>query len=137
MDITEHLSEEHREAGRIESREFAPEPSAIRLARSFVTESAAAADVDEEVLALATSELASNAVLHAGTTFVVSVEHLDDGIRVGVTDGAPLPPPAVASDPMALSGRGLAIVRSLCRRVEVVASDGGKTVWFEIGGSAR
>lgn len=115
------------------SREFPPESTAVRAARAFATESPAAVGVDMEALAVGVSELATNAVLHAGTPFVVTVERLADGVRVSVTDSHPSLPRSRDFDPMTVTGRGLAIVRALSRRLQVDPSDPGKTVWFELG----
>ena len=115
------------------TREFPPESTAVREARTFVTESPASAGVDRDALALAVSELATNAVLHAKTPFVVTVERLPDGVRVSVTDSEPSVPRIREVDPMAITGRGLAIVRALSRRLQIDPADPGKTVWFELG----
>lgn len=115
------------------TREFPPESAAIRAARTFVTETPASAGVDAGALALAVSELATNAVLHAKTSFVVTVERLPDGVRVSVTDGEPSLPRLREIDPMEITGRGLAIVRSLSRHLQIDPAGPGKTVWFELG----
>jgi anti-sigma regulatory factor (Ser/Thr protein kinase) len=115
------------------SREFLPETTAVRDARQFATSSPAAAGVDLGALELAVSELASNAVLHAGTTFVVTVERLADGIRVSVTDCEGSVPRVRELNPESVTGRGLAIVRTLSRQFQIDQLDGGTTVWFELG----
>lgn len=79
------------------------------------------------------SELASNAVLHARTPFTVTVERLDDGVRISVTDGDPSIPTVRHVEPEAVTGRGLAIVESISRHMEVETTDEGKTVCFEMG----
>ena len=118
------------------SREFPAVPAAVRNARSFAVEASASAGVDVEALEVVVSELASNAVLHAQTSFVVTVEHLDDGVRVGVADGSPTVPRSRTADPMAVTGRGLRIVQALVRRWRVDARPDGKTIWFELGSLA-
>jgi anti-sigma regulatory factor (Ser/Thr protein kinase) len=115
------------------SREFEPDTSSVRAARQFVVGSPEVEGADTSLLELAVSELASNAVLHARTPFVVTVERLDDGVRVSVADGDPSPPRVRHVGADAITGRGLAIVEAVSRRMEVAASDGGKTVRFEIG----
>ena len=84
-------------------------------------------------LELAVSELASNAVLHARTPFVVLVERIADGVRVSVSDGDPTLPRVRQVDAATITGRGMAIVEALSRHLEVVTSPGGKTVRFELG----
>jgi anti-anti-sigma factor len=115
------------------SRTFPPQSSAVRAARAFAADCPAATDVDLEALTLGVSELATNAVLHAATAFVVTLERLPDGVRVSVTDGDPSVPRTGNVDPTATTGRGLAIVRALSRRMQIDPSDPGKTIWFELG----
>jgi anti-sigma regulatory factor (Ser/Thr protein kinase) len=115
------------------AREFAPEAGAVRAARAFVTESPLCDGVDPESLALAVSELATNVVLHASTPFVVTVERLSDGVRVSVTDDNPSVPRIRDMNSASITGRGLAIVRSLSRHLQIDRAGPGKTVWFELG----
>ena len=115
------------------SRTFEPDSSSVRAARKFASGAPEADGVDLGKLELAVSELASNAVLHARTPFVVLVERLDDGVRVSVSDGDPTLPRVRQVDPTNITGRGLAIVESLSRRFDVVATPEGKTVRFELG----
>src|SRR5712692_9056017 len=93
-------------------RTFAATPDSARAARYFVQ--AALGDLDTEVcdtVLLLTSELATNAMLHARTDFQVTVARLhDDARRIAVTDGnTRLPEPRMASAD-ATTGRGLALV---------------------------
>lgn len=115
------------------SREFAPDSASVRAARQFAVSAPEAEGVDRGQLELAVSELASNAVLHARTPFVVLVERLDDGVRVSVIDGDPTLPKVRHVDPTNITGRGMAIVESLSRRLEVLGTPDGKTVRFELG----
>ena len=89
--------------------------------------------VDAGALELAVSELASNAVLHARTPFIVLVERIADGVRVSVSDSDPTLPRVRQVDSATITGRGMAIVEALSRSLEVLASPGGKTVRFELG----
>lgn len=117
------------------SRTFAPDSSSVRAARKFATGASEASGVDLAALELAVSELASNAVLHARTPFVVLVEHLRDGVRVSVTDHDPTVPRPRRASAADITGRGLAIVEALTRRLEVLTTESGKTVRFELGRS--
>jgi DNA-binding NarL/FixJ family response regulator len=86
-----------------------------------------------ETVTLLTSELVTNAILHAGSEVDVVVRLTGEAARVEVTDRSDAPPaprPAADSDN---SGRGLALVEALARRWgtrRIVG--GGKTVWFEV-----
>ena len=115
------------------SREFQPESASVRAARKFAVGAPEAEGVDAGALELAVSELASNAVLHARTPFVVLVERITDGVRVSVSDGDPTLPRVRQVDAATITGRGMAIVEALSRHLEVVTSPGGKTVRFELG----
>jgi anti-sigma regulatory factor (Ser/Thr protein kinase) len=110
-----------------------PVPTAPRDARSFVRTTAAVLDTDRlhDMLVL-TSELATNAVLHARTAFDVSVTVTDEVVLVCVgdrVDGHPRSP--VQSDGRE-DGRGMLLVRSLADEwgISPAADRVGKAVWF-------
>lgn len=79
-------------------------------------------------------ELATNAVLHAGTEFEVSVSATDGRVRVQVgdrqPDRPPLPPGTCAG---AGTGLGLVMVEELASRYGVRSGEEHKTVWFDLG----
>jgi len=118
------------------SRRFAPDPTSVREARKFVE--VALPDLQEselDIVLLLVSELATNAVRHAGTDFEVSVvaDPVAGRVRVGVCDeGAGIP---AAREPRQLGpdGRGLRLVHELSSAWGVEWSGAGppKTVWFE------
>jgi len=96
---------------------------------------------DADALVLMLSELATNAVRHAATEYVVSVRVVDDGRRVlvEVSDAAagyPMPQEQVGDAP---HGRGLHIVRTLADAwgVDEQRDRPGKTVWFSSTLAAR
>lgn len=101
------------------------------LARDVVEECGLTALSDE--VALLTTELATNAVVHAGTAMHLEVVGDDGGITVRVTDGSravlgpSLPPPMLAE-----GGRGLHLVDSLASEWGVAYGRGGKSVWFRL-----
>lgn len=79
------------------------------------------------------SELATNAVAHAGSTFTVIVRHGGPVLRVEVADAPPDQPvvgPASDDQP---DGRGLLIVDRLATSWGVQTAQDGERVWFEIG----
>jgi anti-sigma regulatory factor (Ser/Thr protein kinase) len=116
------------------SRSFAGTPAGARAARHFVGDALTGfADELCATVVLLTSELATNAVLHARGSFVVSVQHLDDGVRVSVRDGSSELPQRHSVPGDATSGRGLQLVDSLARVWGIDAREAGKVVWFEIG----
>jgi serine/threonine-protein kinase RsbW len=83
-------------------------------------------------LALLVSELATNAVRHADSSFSVTLRAVGPTLRVGVHDGAPLagavPPAWLVPQPL----HGLALVDALCTRWGVEDSGHGKLVWAEL-----
>lgn len=87
-------------------------------------------EVDKAVLL--TSELVTNAVLHAHTPIEVCV-HAGAGIRVEVSDRDPTVPVRRAQTSESLSGRGLEIVELLAASCGVVDDAEGKTLWFTVG----
>jgi CheY-like chemotaxis protein/anti-sigma regulatory factor (Ser/Thr protein kinase) len=81
---------------------------------------------------LCTSELATNAVVHAHSPVLLVVSLLKRGVRVEVEDESPGPLHAGDLDGVGESGRGLAIVDALCDCWGVNERAGGKSVWFEV-----
>ena len=80
---------------------------------------------------LLTSELVSNAVLHARTPFEVEVTGAET-VRVVVRDGSPDPPEVANPGPDETGGRGLLLVHSLATRWGYEVTPTGKSVWFEL-----
>ncbi|WP_045695272.1 ATP-binding protein [Streptomyces rubellomurinus] len=90
---------------------------------------------DAEVALL---ELFVNAWRHGRSPApIVVIALLDRVLRVSVSDANPLfPVQRDDSDPYALSGRGLHLVRSLTHRFGTDAREAGKSVWFELDAAA-
>jgi GAF domain-containing protein/anti-sigma regulatory factor (Ser/Thr protein kinase) len=82
--------------------------------------------------ALLTSELVTNAVLHAATPMCVTLHILPDRIRVDVADGNSSFPALKDYGRDAATGRGLTLFNTLASDWGVQAVDGGKIVWFEL-----
>ena len=83
---------------------------------------------------LMVSELATNAIVHAGSGFEVGIERTATCLRVEVTDigaGEPKLQSPPSSEP---HGRGLRIVQELADQwgMDHGASRPGKTVWYEV-----
>ena len=92
-------------------------------------------DVPDEVsecAALLTSELVTNAVLHAATPFTVTLHLMADRIRVDVADGNPVVPAIKDYAADAATGRGLTLFNTLASDWGVQPVIGGKIVWFEL-----
>ena len=116
---------------------FAP---SVPAARRFVTDCLEQWDQEPVVwtVQLLLSELATNAVLHAGGDgFTVGVEVLPEGaVRLTVADDSPRPPRLRDYGTGATTGRGVALVDELARGWGVeprsAGATGGKVVWCEV-----
>jgi anti-sigma regulatory factor (Ser/Thr protein kinase) len=85
-----------------------------------------------EDVALAVSELVTNAVVHAGTPLLLAME-LDGGdLTVAVSDGSQGMPWRLPPSPTREGGRGMAIVTELGATSGVVRTVLGKTVWMKL-----
>jgi GAF domain-containing protein/anti-sigma regulatory factor (Ser/Thr protein kinase) len=103
------------------------------IARHWV--SAHLRDLPDEVTqcaALLTSELVTNAVLHAGTSLSITLHVLSDRIRIDVADGSPDFPTVKEYGREAATGRGLTLFNTLASDWGVQGADNGKIVWFEV-----
>jgi len=114
------------------------DPQAARLARRNVCDLLDSWHLEDELVrydvALVTSELVTNAIRHGGdkVTMHVAIDH--DTVTVAVEDRADVMPLTLhVADPLAESGRGLAIVAAVADDwgVEPLKS-GGKKVWARI-----
>jgi anti-sigma regulatory factor (Ser/Thr protein kinase) len=116
----------------VERLQLPPEPSSAGAARRFVAAVLGAGGEVTELAILLVSELASNAVLHARTTFDLVV-HVDDSrIRIEVLDGDPTLPLLKTYVAESITGRGLHMVAASADRWGFESHSGGKAVWFEL-----
>jgi len=109
-------------------------PQSARVARNFVEAMLREWDREHlsDLVTLLTSELVTNAVLHAGSALDLEVDCLRDGVRVCVHDRGEGVPVRRHVSIEATSGRGLALVDTLARRWGVDPHPPGKAVWFEV-----
>ena len=108
--------------------------ASLRHARQFVRHGLAGWLVGEpadDVLLIA-HELASNALLHARSAFVVRLRRRDGWLRVEVDDASVQPPRVGPASPSALGGRGLVLVEALAETWGWELRNGGKSVWVEV-----
>jgi anti-sigma regulatory factor (Ser/Thr protein kinase)/GAF domain-containing protein len=130
---------------RVASAAYQPEPKAAAAARRFVRDTlqawvvTGAADghglVDDAVLL--TSELVTNAVVHAGTPVQVTCRLADGAVEVVVSDGHPgrLVPEAPERYPVPserTGGRGLLLPAALASAWGVAYGRASKAVWFRL-----
>ncbi len=119
---------------------FEPVGRSVASARSFVRDTLQGwghADIIDDAVVL-TSELVTNAVVHAGTTADVLCLRLDDGVRIEVADHypereVPLQGSAVnMGSPDREGGRGLQLCAALAGRWGVEYTPTHKQVWFQL-----
>jgi anti-sigma regulatory factor (Ser/Thr protein kinase) len=113
-----------------------PLPTSVPAARRFVRDVLMSRDVPEpvvETVQLLTSEVVTNAIVHAGTGPRLSVSLPDRKVRVAVADQCGGRPVRRFPPPESPTGRGMVIVDELAAAWGVdVGDDGGKQVWFEV-----
>lgn len=91
--------------------------------------------MSDEGLRLATSELVTNAVLHARTELDVVLRVAGEVIELTVRDhNTELSPPRIASRGTdSTGGRGLLLVHAVCDEWGVSQHGDGKDVWLRVG----
>ncbi|MGQ4414050.1 SpoIIE family protein phosphatase [Streptomyces sp. SAS_269] len=119
---------------------FEPVGRSVATARSFVRDTLQGwgfADIIDDAVVL-TSELVTNAVVHAGTHAEVLCLRTEDGVRVEVSDRYPereLPVQsahAAMGNPDREGGRGLQLCAALATRWGVDYTPTHKNVWFHL-----
>jgi anti-sigma regulatory factor (Ser/Thr protein kinase) len=112
-----------------------PTTDSVPLARRFAAAQLKDSSCDIDTAVLLVSEVVTNAVLHARSDLVLSVEDLGDTIRVEVADSSPVSPRLHNFAIESATGRGLRMLDQLAMGwgVESAATGDGKVVWFEVG----
>ncbi|MFC9806696.1 MULTISPECIES: SpoIIE family protein phosphatase [Streptomyces] len=119
---------------------FKPVGRSVATARSFVRDTLQGwgfADIVDDAVVL-TSELVTNAVIHAGTSADVLCLRTEDGVRVEVSDlypdrELPVQNSAVSmGSPDREGGRGLQLCAALATRWGVEYTPTHKQVWFQL-----
>jgi anti-sigma regulatory factor (Ser/Thr protein kinase) len=112
--------------------EWPGEPRHVHDARQFVASNLVCHGLDALVhdAVLVASELATNAIVHARTSFGVSLSRADGHVLLQVTDASSIPPRRAGSHPLDTSGRGLSIVETVSQTWGVDdPTNGLKNVW--------
>lgn len=113
------------------SQRFLPHAGAVAAARQFVADWLAASSARTDDVVLAVSELVTNAIVHVGAPFHVSITDGHEGVRVAVADTSHQPPqrrPLTFDTP---GGRGVHIVAALANAWGVDHTGDGKLVWAD------
>ena len=119
---------------RLASRELGWSPGAVAEARAFVATELRRWDLDALVMdaELLTSELVTNALLHARTGVQVAVAVADGTAEVGVTDGSTSVPSQRSASSTEEGGRGIRLVAAVASEWGVATVGSGKQVWFRL-----
>jgi len=112
------------------------EPASAAVARRFVRDvlDAWGAGEFEDAAVLLTSELVTNALLHARSPAELHVRLAGGRLRVGVSDRTPVLPVRKRYGKEAATGRGLLLVETLASAWGTDRNGDGKEVWFELTG---
>ncbi|GHC81321.1 SpoIIE family protein phosphatase [Streptomyces flavofungini] len=119
---------------------FEPVGRSVATARSFVRDTLQGwgfSDIVDDAVVL-TSELVTNAVVHAGTAADVLCLRTEDAVRIEVSDHYPereIPlqnSPATMGSPDREGGRGLQLCAALATRWGVDYTPTHKQVWFQL-----
>lgn len=115
--------------------ELPADPASVGEARRFVLR-LIDGTVDDDVVDAAlviTSELATNAVLHAQTSFGIAVLRDGEALRIEVRDGSDRLPRRKRYSDHSATGRGLLLVDRLATVAGAELTGDGKVVWAVIG----
>jgi len=110
-------------------------PASVPAARTFVRATLASWDLGwlSDSATVIVSELATNAVLHAQSSFVVRLAlDAEGGVRLEVIDGSARQPVPKRHSAGATTGRGLSIVDQLASAWGVEERPDGKAVWVHL-----
>lgn len=127
--------------GLVAAASYEPEPAAVPAARHFVRETLRSWNVpgSDELLAdaeLLTSELVTNAVVHAETRVRVTCRAESDEVEVSVLDWQPgravARSPDREADANRAGGRGLLLPGALSSSWGVTYASAAKSVWFRL-----
>lgn len=110
--------------------------TSARDARRFIDRTLRAWSVPSEprdTACLLTTELVTNAVLHAGSPVGLALKGWDHRLRVEVSDRSDtIPTLRAAHTAVGTTGRGLTLVKGFSHKWGVTPHPPGKSVWFEL-----
>ena len=119
---------------RLASKELGSSPGGVAESRAFVATTLRRWGLDDLVMdaELLTSELVTNALIHARTEVQIAVAVADGSAEIGITDGALDVPKQRASSDRSEGGRGLRLVDAVAQEWGVANVGSGKQVWFRL-----
>lgn len=109
-------------------------PTSTRDARRWVADRLAELRLDDllDAVELLTSEVVTNAVIHAGTPMVLRLRPEGPGVEVEVEDGSAMPPARRHYSATATTGRGVEVLETLADDWGWRPHERGKLVWFRV-----
>lgn len=117
------------------SKVFVPAPEAVAGARHFIAEALHAWGQGSSLIddaMLLTSEMATNALVHAHSPFRMSVAMTRGALTVSVQDATSRTPELRMVDARSATGRGMGIVEALASSWGCEVLPTGKVVWAEL-----
>jgi anti-sigma regulatory factor (Ser/Thr protein kinase) len=110
------------------------DPTVVAVARRHAVDVCRGTLDDDQCdsLALAVSELVTNAIRYGRDPITLTVEPTAGTVRVEVTDGDPTPLFVGLPEDLATGRRGLLLVAGVSRSWGWHPTSGGKSVWCEI-----
>ena len=130
-------SPDTHDGGRADAtRAFVGDADELSAARQFVVDILRAWKLDHlvEDAAIVVSELATNAILHARTDYVVTVSALVGTVRISVRDSSLHLPAVRDPEPTIVTGRGLILVDTIAHTWGTERIADGKMVWVDLRG---
>jgi chemotaxis response regulator CheB len=132
VDLLESVSHPRPDASAID---LPHDPASVLLARQFVREKLTGWRLDAllDDAFLVVSELATNAIRHAGSAYRVGLSRTSTAVRIEVRDAGPGTPEPQPPSNTAENGRGLLLVAAIAASWGIEDGDrGGKVVWAEL-----
>lgn len=115
--------------------ELQPDPQAVSLGRRFLTTTLTDWRLPNDLVdtaRLLTSELLTNALVHAPGPLTLGVHRSATELTVEVSDHSSAPPRLRQADTTDESGRGLALISALATRWGTRPHPRGKAVWYTL-----
>ena len=132
--LVDLLDDVGRTTERHASERFEPDVASVPLAREFARRCLRdwGAEHLVEQASLVVTELATNAVLHAGSPYDVRLTHSGGVLRIEVADGDPGTPEPQPYSEVSETGRGIVLVSAVSASWGIEAQPHGKITWAEL-----
>jgi len=88
--------------------------------------------LDDEILTLLTTELATNSLVHTETAATATITYIGPLVRVEVHDGSPRMPERKDARSYDIGGRGIALIEEMAADWGSTVTPTGKRTWFDL-----